>query len=262
MVRLKPGMPEAYLARGGSLHALGQHDRGLADRTEAIRLNPDLAEAWCARGSAYYLLGKYEFAVVDLKQALRLQPAYKEASDVLKLTEERIAHLSAEDRAKQAAAPLTTREVERVPVPVSIAAAEPVVTGPVAPKLAPVPRKRESVAVAEPPKAAVATKPASAEAHHLRGRQLTTAGKYAEAIQELSAAIQMKPELAPAYNARGYAYILTQQYAKAIADLDVAIRINSTYVNAFQNRGWAKKNAGDAIGAKQDWDLAKKLGGQ
>ena len=131
-VKLAPANPQPYIARGGSYHLLGSHEEGLADRTEAIRLNPDLAEAWCARGSAYYLLGKYEFAVVDLRQALRLQPAYREASDVLKLTEARIAGMTAEDRAKQTAAPLTTREAERVqqamklPQPVAIAAREPV----------------------------------------------------------------------------------------------------------------------------------------
>jgi len=33
---------EAYLARGGSNHQLGFHDKGLADRTKAIELNPNL----------------------------------------------------------------------------------------------------------------------------------------------------------------------------------------------------------------------------
>ena len=251
---------------------MGQHDRGLADRTEAIRLNPDLAEAWCARGSAYYLLGKYEFAVVDLRQALRLQPAYREASDVLKLTEARIAGMTAEDRAKQAAAPLTTREAERVqqamklPQPVAIAAGEPMAeTKPalVAPK--PVEVVKEAlVRNMEPaaPKPVAAAKPATAEGHNLRGRQLTTAGKYAEAIQELSEAIRMKPGLATAYNARGYAYILTRQYAKAIEDFNAAIRINPSYANAFQNRGSAKKLSGDGNGAQQDLEQAKKFTAQ
>ena len=121
--------------------------------------------------------------------------------------------------------------------------------------LAVIPKQEAALA----PKSALA-KPTNAEAHNLRGRQLTTAGKYTEAIQELSEAIQMKPGLAPAYNARGYAYILTQQYAKAIADFDVAIRINPSYANAFQNRGWSKKNAGDETGAKLDWEQAKKIG--
>ena len=71
------------MARGGSYHQLGWHDRGIADRTEAIRLAPKMAEAWCARGSAYFLLGDYKHAAQDLGEALRLKPDYEEARAVL-----------------------------------------------------------------------------------------------------------------------------------------------------------------------------------
>jgi tetratricopeptide (TPR) repeat protein len=267
----------------------------LADRTEAIRLNPELADAWCARGNAYYLLGKYEFAVVDLKQALRLQPGYKEANDVLRLTEEKLAQLTPEERAKRAAAPLVTREAERVQE--AVAAAPPVVvpdpepapvalkpvtkpvaiTPPVAKespkpqvaslKVTAVPAKTElSQAPPKPPvvKAAVplSAKPTTAEGHNLLGRQLTTAGNYQEALVELAEAIRMKPGLAPAYNARGYVYILTKQYPKAIEDLTAAIRLNPSYANAYQNRASAKRMAGDLEGARLDAEQAKKLSGQ
>ena len=88
-VRLAPGRAEAWLARGGSYHELGMHEKGLADRTEAIRLDPKMAEAWCARGSAYYLLGQYRKALPDLARALELQPDYAEAKQVFEKAKEK-----------------------------------------------------------------------------------------------------------------------------------------------------------------------------
>jgi len=80
-VRLKPDSAEAHLARGGSFHALGQHEKGLADRSEAIRLKPEMPEAWCARGSAYFLLAGIARRRDDLNHALRLKPDYQEARE-------------------------------------------------------------------------------------------------------------------------------------------------------------------------------------
>jgi tetratricopeptide (TPR) repeat protein len=90
-VRLAPHDPEAYLARGGSLHEAGLHEQGLADRTEAIRLKPDFAEAWYARGSAYFLLGDYQKASSDLQEAVRLNAGYAEARNVLEKAQIEIA---------------------------------------------------------------------------------------------------------------------------------------------------------------------------
>jgi cytochrome c-type biogenesis protein CcmH/NrfG len=62
---------------------MDQHEKGLADRTEAIRLNPQSADGWFARGSAYYLLGNYQKADADLKEAVRLNPNSAEMKSIL-----------------------------------------------------------------------------------------------------------------------------------------------------------------------------------
>ena len=47
---------------------------------------------------------------------------------------------------------------------------------------------------------------ASAQQHNILGRQLTKAGRYPEAIAELTEALRIGPDLALALNARGYAW--------------------------------------------------------
>ena len=88
---------------------------------------------------------------------------------------------------------------------------------------------------AEPPPASA--KPAlTAAQHDLRGRALTSAGKYDEAIAELNEAIRLEPDLARAYNARGFVYLLKRDFKSALPDFDEAIRLNPNYPNAISNR--------------------------
>ena len=79
--------------------------------------------------------------------------------------------------------------------------------------------------------------------HNQRGRDLTKAGKYREAIDELSEAIRAQPDFALAYNARGFAYYLSHDITHALADYDEAIRLNPGYQNAIQNRDVARAAA-------------------
>jgi tetratricopeptide (TPR) repeat protein len=97
------------------------------------------------------------------------------------------------------------------------------------------------------PKAAV-----SAEEHDRLGRALTAAGKYPEAIEELSEAIRLRPDFSKAFNARGYVYLLKRDYQHAAADFDAAIRLDPNYTNAYHNRSVARKALGDAAGAAAD----------
>ena len=265
-VRLNPKSAEAYLARGGSYHQLGMHEKGLADRAEAIRLAPKMAEAWLARGSAYYLLGNYQDAVIDLKEALLLKPEDQEARSVLLKSENAIARGGApEPQVRTVMAEIRTpqRPVPEVQIPdagppavglvqvinampshpeVSHVEAKPVATSHIdavshvdlaaaAPPPATTPARVPAPAV----KAPVADKLTAAQ-HNQRGRELTAAGKYREAIAELDLAIRAQPDFWLAYNARGYAYHLLRDYARAIADYEEAIRLNPKYENAIHNR--------------------------
>jgi Flp pilus assembly protein TadD len=99
--------------------------------------------------------------------------------------------------------------------------------------------------VTPPVKPAPAPAPVvTASAHETLGRSLTQAGKYSDAIAELTQAIQLKPELATAYNARGYVYLLQHDYQHALSDFNEAIRLKPAYTNASQNRSVALKALG------------------
>src|SRR6185437_13686924 len=104
------------------------------------------------------------------------------------------------------------------------------------------------IAPAPPKPAAPATlaakaDPKSAAVHNQKGRELLNSGKYAAAIEELSAAIASDPSMALAYNARGFAYFMARDYSHALADLDRAIELKPGYENAIHNRDLARKAA-------------------
>jgi len=59
-----------------------EHDRTIADLTEAIRLNPTDAQAFAKRGDTYRKKGEYDRAIADLTEAIRLDPKYSWAFGV------------------------------------------------------------------------------------------------------------------------------------------------------------------------------------
>jgi tetratricopeptide (TPR) repeat protein len=248
---LKPDSAEALVARGGSYHAIGNHDQGLADRSEAIRLKPEMAEAWCARGSAYFLLGKYKEAADDLNHALRLKPDYQEARNVLARTQDAIARVEAAPETPVIAAV----SAKPLPIPEAEVLAAKTVDPPKAVTVKLVEKAPKPVPV---PKASV-VESKSAVQHNQVGRDFMKQGKYREAVEELSAALEEKPDFALALNARGFAYYLLKDNKHALADLDEAIRLNPKYLNAYQTRARARKATGDAAGSAADEEKAREL---
>jgi tetratricopeptide (TPR) repeat protein len=100
---------------------------------------------------------------------------------------------------------------------------------------------------------------AAAQQHNLLGRQLSKAGRYREAIVELTEALRIAPDFALALNARGFALFMLHDWKRAIADLDQAILLNPNYGNAYHIRGTAKKAIGDTVGAAADLERAQRL---
>jgi hypothetical protein len=100
---------------------------------------------------------------------------------------------------------------------------------------------------------------ATPEQHHALGRELITAGRYREAVVELTEALRLAPGFALAYNARGYAFIRLRKGTLAVSDLDQAIRLNPAYANAYHNRAIAKQSLGDAAGAAADLKRSEQL---
>jgi hypothetical protein len=101
--------------------------------------------------------------------------------------------------------------------------------------------------------------PATAEQHHTQGRQLSAAGRYHEAIFELTEALRLAPDFALALNARGFARFKLHDWTLALKDLDQAILLNPKYANAYRIRGVVRRCTGNAAGAAADSAKSQRL---
>jgi hypothetical protein len=99
----------------------------------------------------------------------------------------------------------------------------------------------------------------TAQQHNILGRELTKAGRYREAIVELTEALSIAPDFALAFNARGFAWLLLHEWARAIEDENRAILLNPKYANAYRIRAAARRSAGDAVGAAADLKRSRAL---
>src|SRR6476620_9951305 len=74
VLQRKVSIASAYMNRGNAYDEKGDHDRAIADYTEAIRFNHRFVEAYDNRGFTYYLKGNYDRAIADYDEAIRLKP--------------------------------------------------------------------------------------------------------------------------------------------------------------------------------------------
>jgi tetratricopeptide (TPR) repeat protein len=241
-VDLDPKSPEVYIARGGTYHLLGQHEKGFADRTTAIRLDPGSAVAWTARGDAYFLLGRWDEALADLEQASRLDPSNQETAQLKQLAKSHVDEKIGEAKAKEA-----MPETARLSLPKPQTEPEPAT-----------PVATPAAAPATTPPAPASSAPSAGDLH-AKGRQLIQEEKFAAAIVPLTEAVKLDPSLSTAFNARGYCYSRIKKYKEAIADFDQAIKLNPGYANAYTNRSAARRAAGDKVGADSDQAKARDL---
>ena len=122
--------------------------------------------------------------------------------------------------AKAEPKPESKKEAKTEPKPGMAAAAKPELNA----------EAGKRTAAAEPAGAAKA-KPAgtrTAAGLHAQARQLLSDGKFAEAVEHLTAEDSRGPAYALAYNGRGFAQYRLKTYKEASADFDEAIRLNPT----------------------------------
>lgn len=74
VLKAEPGNAVAHFNLGYTLDKRGQHERAVAEFTEATRLHPNLDRAWYGLGLAQAALGRHQEAATALEQAATLQP--------------------------------------------------------------------------------------------------------------------------------------------------------------------------------------------
>ena len=102
-------------------------------------------------------------------------------------------------------------------------------------------------------------KPIDPTAYSNRAGTWIALQKYEEAIRDATIAIRFDPHYFEAYFHRGVAHAMSRQFDAAVADLSEAIRIRPESA-AYALRALARKELGDAEGAKADQEQATKLG--
>lgn len=75
-IRLDPQNDAAYLNRGMEYTDKRGHDRAIADFSEAIRLNPQYDKAYFNRGNSHADKLDLDLAIADYSEAIRLNPQY------------------------------------------------------------------------------------------------------------------------------------------------------------------------------------------
>jgi len=91
-IRLNPGDPKAYVARGRVWEAKGELDIAILDYSQAIRINPRAADALSSRGNAWTRKGEYDKAIADYEEMidgnLSVAQAYNSRATALYLRRE------------------------------------------------------------------------------------------------------------------------------------------------------------------------------
>ena len=99
-IRLDPKNAFAYVNRGWVYDEEEDYDRAIADETEAIRLDPNNASAYIYRGWAHDDKDQYDLAIADESEAIRIDPNKPAPTTI-------------------AAAPTSTSRIMRAPSPTS-----------------------------------------------------------------------------------------------------------------------------------------------
>jgi len=106
---------------------------------------------------------------------------------------------------------------------------------------------------------AIELEPNCLEAYNAIGVAYLVKQEFQKALENFNKAIEINPDFLDAYNNRGWTYLLNEEYDKAIVDFTKSIQLNPFFIKAYNNRGLAYRNKGEAVKAKQNFDIANYL---
>ncbi len=90
-------------------------------------------------------------------------------------------------------------------------------------------------------------------AYQLRAQAYLENGNTLDAIEDFDRTLKLHPTAA-GFNDRGFAKFLLGQITSALNDFDQAIKLDNEFLPAYRNRAKARINAGNEMGALDDYD--------
>ena len=249
-IELDPNYPLNYSNRAFAKQSLNDYNGAIADFTKAIELDPNSGNYYRYRGLIKNYLKDYYGAVADLTKAIKLEP-----NSAVNYSNRAFAKQSLNDY--NGAIADFTKAIELEPnsaVNYSIRA--------VAKKNL----KDYYGAIADFTKAIELDPNGSFDYYNSRASAKESLKDYNGAVADTSKAIELEPENSTLYANRAWYKINISEaensdYYSAINDCNKAIELDSQNDNAYNNLGNAKNKLGDLKGACNDWEIARKMGG-
>jgi tetratricopeptide (TPR) repeat protein len=239
-MHLGPLSSHAANQKRGDLYVRqGEHDRAIADYTQAIRLNPYGALTCVKRGDAYRSKGEYDRALADYTNALQLDPLCVVAHI------NRAATYRLRGQNKLALVDLTQAT--------RLDAINPALWYERALTHRALNQFEEALADFD---RAIGLNPADPDLYYQRGYTHQLHGDTAAAFGDFDEAIRRKPDFALVYHGRGCLHVTQDNLEAGIADFGSALRFQPDFLQAYMNRASAWSKMGRFDKALQDCDEA------
>ncbi|WP_019502536.1 tetratricopeptide repeat protein [Pseudanabaena sp. PCC 6802] len=242
VIKIDPGVANAYYNRGNVYSDLGNKQTAIADFSKAIELNPKHTDAYNNRGNARHSLRDYQAAIADYNKAIAIDSKYTKAYFNRGNTHSDLGNY-------RAAIADYNKTLEIDPGYVNAYYRR----GNVQHSLG-----EHQIAIADYNKA-IQLDPKHASAYNNRGNVYYDLGNKQAAMADYSKVIEIDPTVANAYYNRANVRNDLGDRQSAIADYNKALQLDPNYASAYYNRGNVYSKLGNKAEAIADFQKAADL---
>ena len=241
-IKLDPGFAMAYRARGAVYREQERWEEAARDYSKAIELEPGNAGAYSGRGDVYTQLGKLEEALQDYNKAIELK-----LDDFGAYLRRGNAYYRLEQFAK--ALPDFSKAIEL----------EPNDAGAYVGRGSAYTRLGQFEKAFQNYNKAIELEPGNAGAYLGRGDAYVQLGQLREALQDYNKALEFEPDYSGAYLRRGNAYVRLEQFEEALQDYSKVIELEPNNAGVYVGRGYVYERLGQLEEALRDYSKAVEI---